>query len=118
MHFPGQRARHPVHQDDRKYKRTIGRRRLDWSAIYYHRADEKAIGFDRTRTGSKAVDQYAKPNADRWNDPKTTPPNLLLWAKLRIQTTDAAAWRDKCLNYFAQFSKLPTTPAAAGRAGR
>jgi alpha-glucuronidase len=148
------------------------KRRLDWSAIYYHRADEQGIGFDRTRTGSKAVDQYAKPNADRWNDPKTTPPNLLLWfhrlpwnyrlntgqtlwqglvehyhrgaeqaarmekawsalkgsvdderhaavaAKLRIQTTDAAAWRDKCLNYFAQFSKGPTTLPAAGRAGR
>jgi alpha-glucuronidase len=39
-------------------------------------------------------------------------------AKLRIQTADAAAWRDKCLNYFAQFSKRPTTLPAAGRAGR
>jgi alpha-glucuronidase len=139
------------------------KRRLDWSAIYYHRADEKGVGFDRTRTGSGAVDQYAKPNADRWNDPRTTPPNLLLWfhhlpwnyklntgqtlwqgivehyyrgaaqaaqmeqawaalkgsvddvrhaavaTKLRTQTTDAAAWRDKCLAYFAQFSKQPTT---------
>jgi alpha-glucuronidase len=145
------------------------KRRLDWSAIYYHRADEQGIGFDRTRNGSGAVDQYAKPNADRWNDPKTTPPNLLLlfhrlpwhyrlntgetlwdglvehyhtgaeqaaemekaWAalegsvdeerhaavaaRLRTQTADAAAWRDKCLAYFAQFSKLPTTRPAAGR---
>ena len=33
-------------------------------------------------------------------------------AKLRQQTIDAAAWRDKCLGYFAQFSKQPTTPAA------
>jgi alpha-glucuronidase len=140
------------------------KRRLDWSAIYYHRADEKGIGFDRTRSGSGAVDQYQKQNADRWNDPKTTPENLLLWfhhlpwtyrlksgqtlwqglvayydkgaeqaaqmenawaalkgsvdderhaavaAKLRRQTADAAAWRDKCLAYFAQFSKLPTKP--------
>jgi alpha-glucuronidase len=139
-------------------------RRIDWSAIYYHRADEKGIGFDRTRSGSGAVDQYQKPNADRWNDPKTTPENLLLWfhhlpwnyklrsgqtlwqglvahyyqgagqaaqmekawaalkgsvdderhaavaAKLQRQTADAAAWRDKCLAYFAQFSKLPTKP--------
>ena len=121
------------------------------------------VGFDRTRAGSGAVDQYAKPNADRWNDPKTTPEHLLLWfhrlpwdyrlgsgqtlwqalvahyhqgarqagqmekawaalngavdeerhaavaAKLRQQTIDAAAWRDKCLAYFAQFSKQPTT---------
>jgi alpha-glucuronidase len=28
-------------------------------------------------------------------------------AKLRIQSTDAAAWRDKCLRYFQQFSKRP-----------
>ena len=31
-------------------------------------------------------------------------------ARLRQQTIDAAAWRDKCLAYFAQFSKQPTTP--------
>ena len=140
------------------------KRRLDWSATYYHRADAKGVGFDRTRGGSGAVDQYFKPNADRWNDPKTTPEKFLLWfhhlpwdyrlpsgqtlwqgivahyrrgaeqaadierdwtalkgsvdderyaavaARLRQQTIDAAAWRDKCLAYFAQFSKQPTTP--------
>ena len=54
-------------------------RREDWSAIYYHRADETAVGFDRTRAGSGAVDQYHPPLDDRWNDPATTPENLLLW---------------------------------------
>lgn len=54
-------------------------RRIDWSAVYYHRADAGGIGFDRTRTGSKAVDQYRAPLADRWNDPATTPDELLLW---------------------------------------
>ena len=33
-------------------------RRADWSALYYHRADVNGIGFDRTRKGSDAVDQY------------------------------------------------------------
>jgi pimeloyl-ACP methyl ester carboxylesterase len=146
-------------------------RRLDWTAIYYHKADAQGIGFDRTRTGSGAVDQYAKVLADRLNDPKTTPEKWLLFfhhlpwdyklasgqtlwqglvahyhqgaaqaaqmekdwaalkgsvdderhaavaAKLTIQARDAAAWRDKCLAYFAQFSKQPTTlsaPAASG----
>ena len=28
-------------------------------------------------------------------------------AKLRHQAHDAAAWRDKCLKYFQQFSKRP-----------
>jgi alpha-glucuronidase len=136
-------------------------RRADWSAIYYHRADAAAIGFDRTTRGSNAVAQYRPPMRERWNDPGTTPEHLLLWfhrlpwdhrlasggtlwdglvrhyrrgaeaaarmvttweslrgkvdeerhravlAKLRVQAADAAAWRDKCLRYFQQFSGRP-----------
>ncbi len=55
------------------------KRRLDWSATYYHRADASGVGFDRTRRGSNAVSQYHPPLRDRWNDPKTTPDELLLW---------------------------------------
>jgi alpha-glucuronidase len=54
-------------------------RRLDWSATYYHRADAGGVGFDRTRKGSKAVDQYRPPLNDRFNDPATCPEKLLLW---------------------------------------
>jgi alpha-glucuronidase len=54
-------------------------RRLDWTAIYYHRASADAVGFDRTQRGSGAVDQYFPPLRDRWNDPATTPDELLLW---------------------------------------
>ena len=36
-------------------------RRADWSATYYHRADASGIGYDRTRRGSGAVDQYRSP---------------------------------------------------------
>jgi alpha-glucuronidase len=136
-------------------------RRADWSAIYYHRADPRGIGFDRTRTGSAAVDQYRSPLRDQFNDPITTPEQFLLWfhrlpwdyrlpsgrtlwqelvrryqagteaarsmvsrwqalhgdvdeqrysavlTKLRQQADDAAAWRDKCLKYFQQFSQRP-----------
>ena len=130
------------------------KRRADWSAIYYHGANRTAVGFDRTRRGSGAVDQYAAPLRDWWNDPATTPDELLLWfhrlpwdhrmksgrrlweeivfaygrgaeeakglelrwialrgkidderyhavlARLRRQSEDAAAWRDKCVRYF------------------
>ena len=147
-------------------------RRADWSATYYHRADAQGIGFDRTRAGSGAVDQYATPLARRLDDPTTTPETLLLWfhhlpwdyrlrlgpdavagarralperrraggadgeglggaqgtvdderhaavaAKLRQQAIDAAAWRDKCLTYFAQFSGQPITPATTPSAGQ
>ena len=54
-------------------------RRLDWSATYYHRADAGGIGFDRTRRGSGAVDQYHPPLNDRFNDLKTCPEAYLLW---------------------------------------
>jgi alpha-glucuronidase len=54
-------------------------RRLDWSALYYHRADTSAIGFDRTSRGSGAVAQYRSPLRERWADPATCPPELLLW---------------------------------------
>jgi alpha-glucuronidase len=53
--------------------------RIDWTAVYYHRADAQGIGFDRTRSGSDAVDQYRAPLSDEWNDPATTPESLLLW---------------------------------------
>jgi alpha-glucuronidase len=54
-------------------------RRLDWSAVYYHRADKNGIGFDRTRKGSGAVDQYRPPLGERYNDVATCPEPLLLW---------------------------------------
>ena len=54
-------------------------RRADWSATYYHRADPSGIGYDRTRQGSGAVDQYRSPLREQWADPATTPEKLLLW---------------------------------------
>ncbi|RZL40669.1 MAG: alpha-glucuronidase [Rubrivivax sp.] len=53
--------------------------RADWNPTYFHRAGRDGIGFDRTRTGSNAVAQYAPPLARLWSDPRTTPPELLLW---------------------------------------
>ncbi len=53
--------------------------RADWNPTYFHRAAKEGIGFDRTATGSNAVAQYAPAVAKRWADPRTTPPELLLW---------------------------------------
>ncbi len=53
--------------------------RADWTSVYYHRADPNGVGFDRTKTGSHALEQYAPEIQRQWGDPATTPDNLLLW---------------------------------------
>ena len=53
--------------------------RPDWTAVYFHRADERGIGFDRTATGSNAVSQYHDPWPGRFSDLSTCPESLLLW---------------------------------------
>jgi alpha-glucuronidase len=54
-------------------------KRPDWNPVYYHRADKKGIGFDRTASGSDAVAQYAPKLAREYADPRTTPEKYLLW---------------------------------------
>ncbi|MAO66649.1 MAG: alpha-glucuronidase [Balneola sp.] len=53
--------------------------RPDWTAVYYHKADEDGIGFDRTETGSNAIEQYNEPLETQFSDPETTPEDYLLW---------------------------------------
>jgi alpha-glucuronidase len=54
-------------------------KRPDWNSIYYHRADDRGLGFDRTATGSDAVSRYRPPVRDRFADPATCPEGFLLW---------------------------------------
>jgi len=53
--------------------------RPDWNPTYYHRADGRGIGFDRTASGSNAVGQYAPPVAARFGQLATVPDDYLLW---------------------------------------
>lgn len=53
--------------------------RPEWNPVYYHKADANGIGFDRTRTGTDALGQYAPEVAKRWGSLKTVPDQLLLW---------------------------------------
>ena len=50
-----------------------------WNPIYYNRADARGIGFDRTRTGSNAVAQYAPELARCFADVRCVPDKYLLW---------------------------------------
>jgi alpha-glucuronidase len=53
--------------------------RADWTSVYFHRANDTGIGFDRTHRGSDAVSQYAAPLAQRFDDPNQVPEQFLLW---------------------------------------
>ena len=53
--------------------------RPEWNPCYYHRADADGIGFDRTASGSNALEQYAPAIAAQWSDPRAIDPDYLLW---------------------------------------
>lgn len=53
--------------------------RPDWTAVYYHKATEDGIGFDRTVTGSNAVEQYYEPVARTFRDLDRIGDDYLLW---------------------------------------
>jgi alpha-glucuronidase len=53
--------------------------RADWNPVYYHRADEHGLGFDRTETGSNTLSQYHLPIRQRFANLATCPEEFLLW---------------------------------------
>ena len=53
--------------------------RADWTSTYYHKADESGVGFDRTRTGSNALEQYAPAFAAQYTSLENCPKEFLLW---------------------------------------
>ncbi len=135
--------------------------RPDWLPKYYHCADRQGLGFDRTTSGSNAVEQYPEPLRSQLNDIDTCPEEFLLWfhhvpwthrlksghtlwdelcyryergvstaedyrrrweevrpyirpelhadvaERLRTQAADARWWKDACLQYFREYSRLP-----------
>ncbi|MEP6835107.1 MAG: alpha-glucuronidase family glycosyl hydrolase [Gemmatimonas sp.] len=79
--------------------------RPDWTPSYYHRADTAGIGFDRTATGSNAVNQYFGPVQSRFARRDSVPENLLLWfhhvgwnEKLRSGRT---VWQELVKDYYS-----------------
>jgi alpha-glucuronidase len=53
--------------------------RPEWNPTYYHRADAAGIGFDRTATGSNAVEQYFSPVRAQFADRGSVPDAFLLF---------------------------------------
>lgn len=53
--------------------------REDWLPKYYHKASTDGLGFDRTASGSNAVEQYNAPLKDIYSDVSQCPEELILW---------------------------------------
>ncbi|UZR96951.1 alpha-glucuronidase family glycosyl hydrolase [Chondrinema litorale] len=77
--------------------------RPDWTSVYYHKADSAGIGFDRTKTGSNALSQYAPQVEKLFTILDTCPEKYLLWFhhlswdyKLKSGKT---LWDGLCLKY-------------------
>jgi alpha-glucuronidase len=77
--------------------------RADWTSVYYHKADVKGIGFDRTATGSNALAQYAPEWQKLWGNLETCPENLLLWFHHvpwdHRMKSGRILWDELCLRY-------------------
>lgn len=52
---------------------------IEWCPVYYHQADAKGIGFDRSSKGSGATAQYREPYSTLYDSLTTCPENYLLW---------------------------------------
>ena len=52
---------------------------IEWCPVYYHKANNDSIGFDRTHTGSNATAQYREPYCSLYDDINTCPERYLLW---------------------------------------
>ena len=84
--------------------------RPDWSPVYYHKADENGIGFDRTKAGSANTQQYHEPLASTYENIETCPENLILWFhhvpwdyKMKSGRT---IWDEICLHYDTGISQV------------
>lgn len=79
--------------------------RPDWSPTYFHRADSLGIGFDRTSTGSKELDQYFPPVRERWENEATVPDSVLLWfhheSWNRKMKSGRTLWDELVYHYYA-----------------
>jgi alpha-glucuronidase len=79
--------------------------RADWTSVYYHQAEEHGVGFDRTSSGSNALEQYHPQVARIFGDVKKCPDEYLLWFhhvswdhRLKSGRT---VWEEMCYRYDA-----------------
>lgn len=78
--------------------------RPDWNPVYYHKADPAGVGFDRSSTGSNALEQYAPEVRRQFEDVKNCPDAWLLWyhhvAWDHRMQSGRTLWEELCIKYY------------------
>ena len=76
---------------------------LEWCPVYYHKADARGVGFDRSSKGTDAVGQYPEPYRSQYDNIATCPEEYLLWFhhvpwtyKMKSGST---LWQELCMKY-------------------
>ena len=76
---------------------------LEWCPVYYHKADAKGIGFDRSSKGTDAVGQYPEPYRSMYDNIATCPEEYLLWfhhvAWNYKMKSGSTLWQELCMKY-------------------
>ena len=76
---------------------------LEWCPVYYHKADAKGIGFDRSSKGTDAVGQYPEPYRSLYDNIATCPEEYLLWfhhvAWNYKMKSGSTLWQELCMKY-------------------
>jgi alpha-glucuronidase len=78
--------------------------RADWNPVYFHKADTAGIGFDRTTTGSNALEQYSPDARVQWEDARACPDRWLLWFHHVPWNwpmhSGRTLWKELCYKYY------------------
>lgn len=82
---------------------SIPNARPDWLPSYYHRADARGVGFNRSSTGSNATSQYPEALAKQYNNVVTCPEKYLLWFHhvpwTHPMKSGRTLWEELCYRY-------------------
>lgn len=82
---------------------SIPNARPDWLPSYYHRADARGVGFNRSSTGSNATSQYPEALAKQYNNLATCPEKYLLWFHhvpwTHPMKSGRTLWEELCYRY-------------------
>jgi alpha-glucuronidase len=76
----------------------------DWNSVYWHKADNTGVGYNRTTSGSDFVSQYFPENKSKFNSISTCANEYLCWFFHvpwgQTLNTGRTFWNELCYRYF------------------